>query len=539
MTGATMKKTFAMLLCVWSTLGWAQSAEELLAAGKNPDNVTNFGMGYDLKMYSPLKQIDKSNAKRLVPVWSFSLANDMGEHSQPTVYNGVMYVVNGNWTFAIDVATGRQIWRTPVQYEREALRVGSAGALMRGPATIYNGKLFRQTVGAHVMALDMKTGKDIWKTKFAEYKEGYLGVVAPVIVNGVLISGMAGGDRTTRGFLDGYDPEAGKRPWRTDTTPPPGAPGPEAGRLLRPAARPLFHRHGQRRAVQPRVPQEHGQLVLREHPRDPAEDRRDGVALPDGAERQLRLRCHRRELDRRSAGRRPGAQGAHQRTQERLSVRHRPHQRQADRGEPVREGQLGLAHRPQDRPAGADRPARARDGRRDRERAPFARYQRVAHRLQSEDRARVHQLVELSAAHEVRGLQVSARRRLDRHRVHHGNAQGRAGRLSRRHRAAHGQSRLAGSAGGHGVLRGHDGDGRRTPLHGPADGRGRRARPGQRQDALAVQDRLLYRRPADYLHAQRAPVRDRAVRSRRQRAQPRGGEIGPARRLGVDVCLDA
>jgi len=42
----------------------------------------------------------------------------MGELSQPTVYNGVMYVVNGNWTFAIDIATGRQVWRTPVQYDR-------------------------------------------------------------------------------------------------------------------------------------------------------------------------------------------------------------------------------------------------------------------------------------------------------------------------------------------------------------------------------------------------------------------------------------
>jgi len=222
-----MKKTFAALLCLWSTLGWAQTAEELLADGKNPENVTTFGMGYDLKMYSPLKQIDKSNVRRLVPAWSFSLANDMGEHSQPTIYNGVMYVVNGNWTFAIDVATGRQIWRTPVQYERAALRVGSAGAIMRGPATIYNGKLFRQTVDAHVLALDMKTGKELWKTKFAEYKEGYLGVVAPMIVNGVLISGMAGGDRTTRGFLDGYDPETGKRLWRTYTIPAPGEKGSE------------------------------------------------------------------------------------------------------------------------------------------------------------------------------------------------------------------------------------------------------------------------------------------------------------------------
>ena len=151
----------------------------------------------------------------------------MGELSQPTVYNGVMYVVNGNWTFAIDVATGRQIWRTPVNYDRGALRVTTGGAYMRGAATIYNGKLFRQTVDAHVLALDMKTGKEIWKTKFADWKESYDGIVAPTIANGVLISGMAGGDRTARGFIEGYDPETGKRLWRTWTIPAPGEPGSE------------------------------------------------------------------------------------------------------------------------------------------------------------------------------------------------------------------------------------------------------------------------------------------------------------------------
>jgi hypothetical protein len=88
-------------------LAFAQTAEELLNDGKNTENVTTFGMGYDLKMYSPLKQINKSNVKRLVPIWSFSTTNEMGDLSQPTVYNGVMYVVNGNWTFAIDIATGR------------------------------------------------------------------------------------------------------------------------------------------------------------------------------------------------------------------------------------------------------------------------------------------------------------------------------------------------------------------------------------------------------------------------------------------------
>jgi alcohol dehydrogenase (cytochrome c) len=178
-------------------------------------------------MFSPLKQINKSNIKRLVPVWNFSLSNDMGELSQPTIYNGVMYVVNGNWTFAIDMETGRQLWRTPVNYDRGALRMTTGGAYMRGAATIYNGKLFRQTIDGHVMALDMKTGKEIWKTKFGEWKESYSGIVAPAIVNGVLISGMAGGDRTARGFVDGYDPDTGKRLWRTWTVPEPGQKGSE------------------------------------------------------------------------------------------------------------------------------------------------------------------------------------------------------------------------------------------------------------------------------------------------------------------------
>jgi len=162
-----------------------------------------------------------------VPVWNFSLSNDMGEMSQPTVYNGVMYVVNGNWTFAIDVETGRQIWRTPVSYDRGVLRVANTGVLMRGHATIFNGKLFRTTVDCYVVALDMKTGKEIWKEKFAEWKESYVGIVAPVIANGVLIAGMAGGDRTARGFIDGYDPETGKRLWRTWTIPAPGEKGSE------------------------------------------------------------------------------------------------------------------------------------------------------------------------------------------------------------------------------------------------------------------------------------------------------------------------
>src|SRR6516225_4632887 len=220
-----MKKIWlcTTLLGSWAMLGLAQTTQELINDAKNTDNVTTESMGYDRKSYSPLAQINKSNVKRLVPVWSTSLMNDQGELAAPTIYNGVMYVINGRWTFAIDVETGRQIWRTPVVLESGIKRT----AFHRGAATLYNGKLFRVTVDNHLLALDLKTGKQIWKQKFADAKEGYYATGAPIIANGVLISGMAGGESTTRGFLDGWDPDTGNKLWRRYTIPAPGEPGSE------------------------------------------------------------------------------------------------------------------------------------------------------------------------------------------------------------------------------------------------------------------------------------------------------------------------
>jgi alcohol dehydrogenase (cytochrome c) len=197
--------------------------EELLNDGRNTENVLTQSMGYDRKSYSPLKQINKSNVKRLVPIWNASMMNDLGELAAPTIYNGVMYAINGKWTFALDVETGRQIWRTPVMIEPGATR----SPINRGAPTIYNGKLFRVTIDNHLIALDMKTGKEVWNQKYADWKEGYYSTAAPIVANGVLISGMAGGESTTRGFLDGWDPETGEKLWRRYTIPAPGEPGSE------------------------------------------------------------------------------------------------------------------------------------------------------------------------------------------------------------------------------------------------------------------------------------------------------------------------
>jgi len=218
--------TFRLLACVlavWVATGVAQSTQDLLNTGKNTDVLVTHSMGYDRKSYSPLRQINRTNVKRLVPVWTTSVWNEMGELAAPAIYNGVMYVINGRWTFALDARNGRQIWRTPV-----TLEMGTTGApITRGGPVLYNGKLFRVTYDNHLVALDMKTGKELWNQKYAEGKEGYYSTGAPIIANGVLISGMAGGERTTRGFLDGWDPDTGKKLWRRYTIPAPGEPGSE------------------------------------------------------------------------------------------------------------------------------------------------------------------------------------------------------------------------------------------------------------------------------------------------------------------------
>ena len=101
-------------------------------SGKNPDNVLTYGMGYNQNRYSPLKQVDRQTVKRLVPVWNVSLTSNYGEQAQPLVYDGVMYVTDAEYTVAIDIATGKQIWRTPVDWDPATPRVVCCGVSNKG-----------------------------------------------------------------------------------------------------------------------------------------------------------------------------------------------------------------------------------------------------------------------------------------------------------------------------------------------------------------------------------------------------------------------
>ncbi len=207
----------------------AQTAADLRNDQNTPEDVLVYGMGYAGQRYSPLTRINKGNVKKLVPMWSYAITDNRGAEAFPVIKDGVIYTTSHNATMAVDAMTGKQIWRTNHEYPPETLRVVCCGIVNRGVA-IYEGKIIRAVLDNHIVAMDAKTGKEIWNTASPEpatIANGYSMTSAPLIVNGVVIVGVAGAEYSHRGFVEAYDVNTGKQLWRLYTIPAAGEPGSE------------------------------------------------------------------------------------------------------------------------------------------------------------------------------------------------------------------------------------------------------------------------------------------------------------------------
>ena len=112
-----------------------------------------------------------------------------------------------------------------VQPQNPERTYNCCGKVNRGLAILGN-RLFMNTLDMHVIALDAKSGRELWKTEMFDYTAsgGYAATGAPLVVKDKVIVGMAGGEHPIRGFLDAYDAATGKRLWRFNTIPQPGEP---------------------------------------------------------------------------------------------------------------------------------------------------------------------------------------------------------------------------------------------------------------------------------------------------------------------------
>ena len=169
----------------------------------------------DGKGFSPLKIINTKNIKNIKLSWSLTMSEGSNQIT-PIVSQGIMFLTNpGNIIQALNAENGELIWEYKYSFPKASKTLG-------GPTrniAVYQDKIFLATYDAHLIALDIRTGQLIWKTKKAKYEDGYTHTSGPIIANGIVVSGINGCERYIKEgcFITGHDPDTGKEIWRTST----------------------------------------------------------------------------------------------------------------------------------------------------------------------------------------------------------------------------------------------------------------------------------------------------------------------------------
>ncbi len=142
----------------------------------------------------------------------------------PIVHDGVLFIFNyADKVQALDAANGDLIW----EYKRDlpAKLVAEGGnPLAKRNMAIYEDKLLVATSDAHLVALDVKTGKVAWDHTTADWNKGWRYTGGPFVANGTIVQGMTGCGNAQPGgcYVTGHDPKTGAEKWRVHTIAQPG-----------------------------------------------------------------------------------------------------------------------------------------------------------------------------------------------------------------------------------------------------------------------------------------------------------------------------
>ena len=193
----------------------AQGVTDAMIAddAKTADNVLSWGLGTQGQRHSTLTGITEKNINKLVPVWSMSFGGEKqrGQQSQPLVHNGKMFVTASySRIYAVNTKTGEKLWK----YEHRLPEgiMPCCDVINRG-AALYDNLVIFGTLDAQLVALDQNTGKVVWREKIDDYAAGYSYTAAPLIAEGLLMTGVSGGEFGVVGRVEARDPKTGKMVW--------------------------------------------------------------------------------------------------------------------------------------------------------------------------------------------------------------------------------------------------------------------------------------------------------------------------------------
>ena len=237
-----MRFSFSGCLCLaLASVGVAAHAAEFnpvteqMLRAPAPGDWLNWRRTDDAWGYSPLRQINRENVHKLQLVWSWAMGETAAQETAPLVHDGIVYLPNSHGVIqALDGANGDLIWEYRPQVKFAAGTAGSrspSGAVS-GPGVqkniaIFGDRIFGTTGDAHLVAINARNGELIWDVQVADAKLGYRYTAGPIVVKGVLITGISGCSRYKDDvcFITGHDAATGKELWRTSTVARPGEPG--------------------------------------------------------------------------------------------------------------------------------------------------------------------------------------------------------------------------------------------------------------------------------------------------------------------------
>ncbi len=212
------------------------SADIAAVMHPRPENWATYNGRRDGNHFSLLAQINRATVATLQPQWAF-VPGGVGLEGEPIVMDGIMYVTGGPQVCAWDAKTGLSIWCTPrtngLGVQRAASGRGAAGRNSSAPPAgpnrgvgILGERIFYTSDDAYLVCLNRLTGAVMWSEPLAEPSEkGKIYTSASVlIVNDLVITGIAGGDSPMRGFIVAFNASTGKEIWRFYTIPKPGEP---------------------------------------------------------------------------------------------------------------------------------------------------------------------------------------------------------------------------------------------------------------------------------------------------------------------------
>jgi quinohemoprotein ethanol dehydrogenase len=200
-------------------------------AGREPDQWLSPGGDANGDYYSPLKDIDRSNVAKLGFAWDYRLGTNRGQESTPLVIDGVMYAAsNFGRVYALDAATGRELWKYDPRMRGEWARYACCDAVNRG-LVAFDGRLYVGVLDGWLHALDARTGALVWKVDTLlgrNERTPYTFSGVPLLAGNLIIAGNAGGDFAgARGYVSAYDLKSGELRWRFFTVPRNPADGPQ------------------------------------------------------------------------------------------------------------------------------------------------------------------------------------------------------------------------------------------------------------------------------------------------------------------------